>query len=251
MMKRNLLYLGIIVTMFFISCNKPKVLCEITEPLPNATFDVGEVIKLSVLAEAENSAISEVQVYLDGIGYETKFFFPYNFRIRTDNLKEGTHTIRVIAIASGGLKSETTVSFNMVKYESPDFVSFSDGKIPKGWRIEKWEYDGWEYEASWRIHSPGFDDDYAIRATEFGELITRKTGNANINHIEFYAKNDTEWTSFRFRIGNSERVINLTNSWEKYSFEIPQGEHILAWTIYSYSGNSCQVFLDAIRFFKE
>ena len=248
MMKRNLFYLGIIVVMLFTSCNKPKVVCEIKEPQPNASITLGTIIKLTVFAEAENAIVSEVQIYVDDVGYETKFFFPYNFYIYTDKLKEGIHTIRAVAIASGGIKSVATVSFNLTKYESPDFVSFSDGKIPKGWitRNDEWN-------EGWSITSPGFDDNYAIKSTECTDVIARKTVNANINRIEFYAKNsENGWSTLRFYIDDApqQQDINLTQSWEKYSFEIPQGEHTLRWMINGLSGGTTS-FLDAIRFFKE
>ena len=231
--------------MFFISCNKPKIVCSITEPLLDSTFDLGDVINLSVLAEADNTTISEVQVYLDDIGYKTLFFFPYNFQIYTDNLKEGTHTIRVVALAYGGLKAETTLSFNIVKYESPDFVSFSDGKIPKGWRNDEWEY------GRWQIYSPGFDDDYAVRATGYGGLFAKKIVNANINRIEFYAKTNSEWAILTFYIDDiHQESFELNQSWERYSFAIPLGEHTFSWRVGGYS-NYCSVLLDAIKFYKE
>jgi hypothetical protein len=246
-MKKNLLYLGIVFVVLCTGCHKPKIVCKITEPLPDATFDLGEIIRLSVLAEAENATISEVQLYLDNIGYQSMLFFPYNFQIYTDDLKEGTHTIRAVALASGGIKSEATLSFNIVKYESPDFVSFSDGKIPKGWRNDE------TWGSAWKIFSPGFDDDYAIGVAGFGELITRKTINANVNRIEFYIKSDSDSQSgCSIWIDNKQQYITLTQSWEKYSFELPQGEHSFKWTINSYSGSHPPVtYLDAIKFFKE
>jgi len=247
-MKKNLFLLGIILIAVFTSCNKPKISCEIIKPLPNSTFELGEVIDISVVVDAENTNISEVQIYLDGAGYQSKIFFPFNFKIYTNNLELGYHTIRAVAIANNDLKSEQTTSFNLVKYESPDFVSFSDGKFPKGWINE-----------GWIVSSPGFDDDYAIMTTtyyySYYTVSAIKTCDANINCIEFYAKNNIENeyypTRLNFYIDNivKENIL-LTTSWEKYTFDLPVGEHTFSWRRSSGQEDDF-IFIDAIKFFKK
>ena len=243
-MKKNLFLLGIILTFFFTSCNKPKITCDIVKPLPNTTFEIGDIIDLAVTVDVENTTISEVQIYLDDVGYDKKFVFPFNFKINTTSLEQGAHTIRVVAIANSGTKDEKTIAFNITKYESPDFVSFSDGTFPKGWTHEYWS-----------ICSPGYDDYYAIRAVRYygNDLSTTKTISADkIDCIEFYAKDDeNNWfpTTLYFRTDFSViGVVELTKSWEKYSFDIPPGEHTFTWWIQQSDGYA---YLDAIKFFKK
>jgi len=242
-MKKNLFLLGIILIAVFTSCNKPKISCEIIKPLPNSTFELGAVIDISVVVDAENTNISEVQIYLDGAGYQSKSFFPFNFNIYTSNLELGHHTIRAVAIASNDLKSEQTTSFNLVKYESPDFVSFANGILPEGWKSQ-----------GWTICSPGYDDDYSIRS-QWGELFAIKTCDVNINCIEFYAKEHVGSPYYDTRIAffiNNYLVENiyLSENWEKFTFDIPQGEHTFSWRAYSGDGSN-YAYLDAIKFFKK
>jgi hypothetical protein len=246
-MKKNLFFLGIILAFIFAGCNKPKITCEIIKPSPNATFEIGETVELAVVVNVENTTIDVVQVYLDDVGYDKKSFFPFNFQISTKNMEKGTHTIRVVAIANSGAKSEKTVSFSVVKYESPDFVSFSDGTFPKGWTYN-----------SWLITSPGYDDDYAIRGSSYytynNYVSVVKTCDNNTKFIEFYALGEEGYwypPVLRFYI-DSQCIQNIqtTTSWVKYTFPIPAGEHTFTWMVSS-SSDDGYVFLDAIRFFKE
>jgi len=247
-MKKNLLLLGIILIAVFTSCKKPKITCEIINPLPNTTFELGETIDLSVVANAENASISTVQIYLDGAGYQSKSFFPFNFQIYTNDLKVGQHTIRAVAISNNDLKCEETISFNLIKYESPDFVSFSDGKWPKGWNRE-----------GWYVTSPGFDDNYAIMTNlyyyYYNTVSAIKTCDENINCIEFYAKNNIENEYYPTKLGFYmdnvlKENITLTTTWEKYTFDIPFGEHIFSWRRTS-GVEDDDVYIDAIKFFKK
>lgn len=201
-------------------CSKPEITCEIVKPVPNATFEIGETIELAVTVNVENTTIDVVQIYLDDVGFDKKSFFPFNFQIRTQNMETGTHTIRVVAFANSGAKVEKTVSFTLTKYESPDFVSFADGTFPKGWN-------------SWgcTIFSPGYDDDYCIKgmANYFDPyLSTQKTCDANINCVEFYAKGNSSYSTPYISVYIDNMLLQnfaLTDSWEKYSFNISQGEY--------------------------
>jgi hypothetical protein len=243
-MKKTLFFVGIILALILIGCNKPKITCEIVKPTPNATFEIGETIDLAVTVNVENTSIDQVQIYLDDVGYAQKNFFPFNFQIRTQDMEKGFHTIRVVALANSGDKDEKTISFSLEKYESPDFVSFSDGQIPKGWTNH-----------GWTITSPGYDDDYSIRARVCysDNLYVTKTCDPK-TYIEFYAKKDDfdEWSynQLRFYIDNQQvESIELTPEWERYSFPVPAGEHTFIW----YPGGNCDryIYLDAIKFYKE
>jgi hypothetical protein len=242
-MKKNLFFLGIILAFIFIGCNKPQITCDIIKPLPGTTFELGEIIELALNVDVENTTIDVVHVYLDDVGYTKKSFFPFNFTINTENMEKGAHTIRVVAFASNGAKIDKTVSFTLAKFESPDFVSFSDGKFPKGWTSE-----------GWMITSPGFDNDFSIRRVQYNNLVSAiKTCDENIKFIEFYAKEEEPYwypSELEFYI-NGQRIekIEMTESWKKYSFPVPSGEHTFSWRVPN--GSDGYVYLDNIKFYKE
>jgi hypothetical protein len=246
-MRKNLFFAGIIIlAVIFIGCNKPKITCEIVQPTSDAIFEIGEMVNLAVTVEVENTTIDNVQVYLDDVGYAQKSFFPFNFQISTQNMKKGAHTIRVVALATSGDKDERNVSFNLTKEESPNFISFSDGMFPKGW-------------SSWgcTISSPGYDDDYCVNgmANYFDPyLSTQKSCGANINCVEFYAKGSSSyWSTPYIRIYVDDLLVQnfaLTDAWEKYSFNISQGEHTFKWELLTYSSGD-YISIDAIKFFKK
>ena len=238
-MKKKLLLVGIILTIIFSGCVKPKVTCEIVNPKPNATIELGDVIELAVIAETENASLYEVQIYLDGVGYEKKHVFPFNFSIPTSNLEKGTHTIRAVAIASEEAKAESSVTFNLIQSESPDFVSFSNGKFPSGWNNE-----------GWSITSPGYNDTHAIVSSYYyySTVSATKTCNANIDYIEFYAKSYSYYGRLLyFYIDDANVAIELTDSWQRYSYPVTQGEHLFRWV--SFEDNIA--YLDDIKFYKE
>ena len=239
-MKKICILLGIILALLMTSCHKPQISCEIVKPIPNTTFELGEVIELAVTVNVDNTNIDEVQIYLDDVGYTKKSVFPFNFKIDTKDMEVGKHEIRVVALATSGAKSEKTVVFNLVKYEAPDFVTFSDGKFPKGWTHEGWYLD-----------TPGYDDNYAVRTSSYSYSGALATVNA-CDSLEFYAKHgddDYYHTRLGFYVdGNMVGNITLTDSWEKYSFVVPPGEHTFMWRMIGY--NDGNIYLDAIRFFK-
>ncbi|MCL2246685.1 MAG: Ig-like domain-containing protein [Lentimicrobiaceae bacterium] len=244
-MKKTLFLLGTALILIFAGCNKPKITCEIVKPLPNAVFELGETIDLAVDVAVENTNIYEVQIYLDGVGYDKKISFPFNFRIYPESLKEGSHTIRVVAFGSDNVTDESTVTFSVVKYEAPNFVSFSDGKLPKGWSANYWS-----------ITSPGFDDNFSIRSESYGynyALTTIKTCDATIDSIEFYAKGVSYYymPRMRFLINNIQHEIQLTESWQRYAFAVPSGEHTFTWYPYNLDSYSDYICLDAIKFYKK
>ena len=231
------------LTIIFAGCVKPKITCEIIQPQPNAIIELGETINLAVIAETENTSVSEVQIYLDEVGYEKKYFFPFNFSIPTSHLEQGAHTIRAVAIANSEVKTESSVTFNLVQYESPDSVSFSNGQFPLGWKNDRWF-----------LTSPGYNDSYAIGASSYNysaTVSTTKTCNASINYIEFYAKSSYWNNTLYFYIDDLRFTVELTESWKKYSYPVAaQGKHIFSWLAYPYS-NEGMIFLDDIKFYKE
>ena len=235
-----LLLIVSMATVVFNSCgenegaNKPPA-CSITNPQNNAQFNMDEAISVTVVAEDSDGTIAEVQLYVDNVGHSLKETFPYNFTINAGELTPGTHTLKAVAKDNQGAKGESTVSItiNQPSTESPDFISFSDGKIPNTWQTTAWSID----------NTVGFDDIYSLKAVENGvAVVTSKTFDV-LSYVEFY----TTGNNFYFYIdGVRSDYIQLSNTgnWQKWIYAISQGAHTFKWETTSAS----KLNLDAIKF---
>jgi len=228
-------------TVVFNSCSKDeKVLgvnqpptCTITNPQNNVQFNADENIAVTIVAEDADGTIAEVQLYIDDVGYSDKNAFPYNFTINAGELTPGTHTLKAVAKDNDGAKGEASVvvKINQPSTESPDYVSFSDGKIPNTWQTTAWAID----------NTVGFDDIYSLKAITSGvAVITSKTCDSNINYLEFYVRNG--FVNFLVD-GVQMKECSSTNKWTKYGFFLNSGLHSIKWESISSSVN-----IDAIRF---
>ncbi|MCL2247288.1 MAG: hypothetical protein FWC10_09315 [Lentimicrobiaceae bacterium] len=97
----------------------------------------------------------------------------------------GKHTIKVVAEDTKGFHGTATVSISVIEGgggdddESPNFVSFADGKLPVSWKTNTWEVD-----------VPGYDDTYSLRSKEHpASVLTHKTMD-NGGYVEFFTKGD-------------------------------------------------------------
>jgi len=215
--------------------NKPPT-CSITNPKDKAQFNMDENIPVTVVAEDADGTIAEVQLYIDDVGYSLIAKFPYNFTINAGELNPGSHTIKAVAKDDQGAKGDATVTvvINQPSTESPDFVSFSDGKIPNTWQTTAWVID----------NTVGFDDIYSLKAASSGvAVITNKTSDANINFVEFYVRNG--YVNFFIDGTKVKECSSGSNDWTKYGCSLKEGLHTLKWE--SASSNVC---IDAIRFKK-
>ena len=88
--------------------------CSIVSPTNNAEFFSGEMVSVSVTADAVNSIIVDVQLYIDNVGYGSTKTFPYNFSINAKDLSVGAHTLKAVVISDKGLKGEATLSVNIM-----------------------------------------------------------------------------------------------------------------------------------------
>ena len=214
--------------------NKPPA-CSISNPQNNAQFSMDENILVTVVAEDSDGTISEVQLYVDNVGHSLKTTFPYNFTINAGELNPGTHTLKAVAKDDQGAKEESTVSIiiNQPSTESPDFVSFSDGKIPNTWQTTSWFVD----------NTLGYDDIYSLKATTVDvAVITSKTCTSAINFVEFYLYGSASF----FIDGSKVKNCVANDGWTKFGFYLSEGVHTLKW-----QSVSSLVNLDAIRFKKE
>ncbi|MCL2510847.1 MAG: Ig-like domain-containing protein [Bacteroidales bacterium] len=219
--------------------NQPPT-CEITNPKDNAYFSTDENIAVTVVAEDKDGYIVEVQLYVDNVGHSVITEFPYNFTINAGELAPGMHTLKAIAKDDQGANGESTVSIivEQPNTESPDFVTFSDGKIPNTWHTTAWAID----------NTVGYDDIYSLAATtNKAAVVTNKTYD-DFGHVEFYtASNNYYDPRFLFYIdGVATDPIHTSTSgiWKKWVYGFSSGAHIFKWETTS----SYKINLDAIKF---
>jgi len=214
--------------------------CIIMYPVNNAEFNTDESILVTVVAEDEDGYIAEVQLYVDNVGHSIKTSYPYNFTINPGELSSGTHTLRAVAKDNDGANGESTVVIEInqpnIGIESPDFVTFSDERIPGSWQATAWYVDNYV----------GYDDIYSLRTTTNNTaVVANKTGTSNINFVEFYLKGSG--TVYFYMDGSISKVCALENNWVKYGFYFEEGLHTFEWKF----SKGIEVNLDAIRFKKE
>jgi len=214
--------------------NKPPT-CSISTPTNNAQYNIGESISVIVEAEDTDGVITEVQLYVDDAAHSIKKYPPYNFTINPGELIPGTHILKAEAKDNQGTKSEATVSIviNQPGAESPDFVSFSDGKIPSMWLTTTWKID----------NTIGYDDKYSLKATKDGvTVVTAKTFGVH-SYVEFY----TTTKNFNFYIDGVKSIpINSSDeeNWQQWIYAISPGVHVFKWE----SASASKLNLDAITF---
>jgi len=120
------LTLILIVPLIICSCKKNSPpSCEIISPDFGETFVQGETIAISVEATDTDGSIKEVRIYIDNIGVGSVQFFPYNFDWNTDDIEEGSHTIRAVAMDDGNLEAEA--SSNIFIEIPHSFIDSRDG----------------------------------------------------------------------------------------------------------------------------
>jgi hypothetical protein len=226
--------------LFFTSACKeeiPPPLCSINNPHHEQEFFDDEDIPVTVIADDPNGIITSVLLVVNNKNYSATAEFPFNFTLKAGDITPGTNTIKAVAHNNTGKRSEASVKIiiNEKRDESPDFVSFSDGKIPKGWIT-----NGWYFDPTW-----GYDDSASLFSIiDSAKVSATKT----CNYIEFY------WSGFCYinfyidgRIWEEMKPTFL--SWTKFYYSFPDGYHTFEWehVIRTGAGNY-GVRLDAIKF---
>jgi len=241
---KRLINITFVLTLLLISsCSKSKdnYYCSIVAPQNEQEFYEDEDIQVSV--ETSDNGTHTVLLYIDNKCYTGSSDFPYNFKINAGDLLPGTHTVRVKAQNNDGKQSEASVNISVKSsnYESPDSVSFSDGKLPVGWQTNGWHI------------SPvnPFDDQFFLfTKTDNASVTTLKT----CSIIEFYIKGYGRVSFFvdNLLIDNISLAQGGPDGggidWKKYEYESPEGLHTFKWVYHSYPGDMPRAGLDAIRF---
>ena len=122
--------------------------------------------------------------------------------------------------------------------ESPNFVSFADGKIPSSWKTNTWAVDV----------AMGYDaDNHSLRADNpVSSVLTTKTMD-NRGYIEFYVRSGENGNFFDFYIDNVKAKAQSSTTegnWKKWIYTFDKGKHTYRWE----NTNGAIIHLDAIKF---
>jgi len=241
-MNRPLIKISILAfaLLFVISCKKevPPPICAITNIEANQEFYEDEDIQVIVSADDMNGIITSVLLYVDNKNYAAVSDFPYHFTIKAGDLLLGTHALKVVVKNSFSKQNEASVKIKIIptNVESPDFVSFSDGKIPRGWQTQGWYIDP----------TKGFDDSFSL----FSNIDSSKISVLKeCNGIEFYLNFNTRPSTINFYIDGEQKniVASPYGYWQKFSYSFPEGLHLFEWE-YLKINFGYGVNIDAITF---
>jgi hypothetical protein len=241
-MKRIINIFLILIILLAVSCHKEKTVdCKISTPHTGQEFFTDENIKVSVEVDDSKCTIKSVHLYIDNKCYRGTSNFPYEFTIKAGDILPGDRVLKIVAQNMDGIKRETEIAIKVIEplYESPDFVSFSDGLIPIGWKTLGWFINP----------KKGYLDSFSIfTRADNSYVTTSKTW----NYLEFYLMG-LGYVNFYIDGALIERFYihgdwGLPQLWRKYSYDFPDGFHTFIWEFYAtgYS-NSC-AGLDAISF---
>lgn len=105
----------ILIFLFAYGCqkeheNQPPT-CEIISPTFGAKFQKGEEVTISVEANDVDGEVKEVRFYIDGIGIYSTNKFPYTYGLITNELEQGNHIIKIIAIDNENKEGEASSEF--------------------------------------------------------------------------------------------------------------------------------------------
>ncbi|MDR0546661.1 MAG: DUF1566 domain-containing protein [Dysgonamonadaceae bacterium] len=236
MKKITLLTITLISILGYIACSSDDnssdgtPILKISTSGNKADYHVGESVVVTV--SVENASVAEVQLFVNDAAQPAKTSAPYSFTL--SGLGRGAYTLKAVATNSKSAKFEvsTVITVQQPGSESPNEVSFADGKLPAAWSANGWTID----------NSDKQNDTYSVKATAQGSVIeTSKVTTASSNYLEYYVKGNG---ILKFQIdGHTGKLVNLTNSWKKQIVFLESGLHSLKWEVLGSSAS-----LDAVTF---
>jgi len=229
-------FLALIIFSVF-SCHKeptPEPVCSISNIQDGQEFYENEDIQVKVTVDDRNSVITSVFLYIDNKTFAGTSEFPYNFTIKSGKLVPGIYTLKVIVRNKNGKQSNTSVKITVkeviLDLESPDFVTFSDGKLPTGWITNGWYINP----------SDGYDDFFSLYSNTVDATVTAiKT----CNKIEFRLK--VKGRINLYLDGELwKKSLFFSDSWTKFVYYCPKGCHTFKWEFIS----GINAMIDEIKF---
>lgn len=255
-MKETLILLGTVIIILLVSCktDEPEIVnnlaptCIIISPEDSTLYEIDDSISVSVNANDSDGVLAEVKFYVDNVEKITKTASPYTMTIKKGELKAGKHILSVAAKDDKGTVSKDSITISIAQplTESPDFVSFTNGKIPYTWQ-----------NTGWKIGSPGYDDNNSIQGdiiygTE--TVITVQKTFQKDGFMEFYDFGVNENIKKFFYIDNTpitphyqQEIKKSLFKWNQRVYSISAGTHTFKW-VSGISSFSFAAILDAINF---
>ena len=247
LMKKTLFLLGLTLLILLGGCKKndDKFTCTITSPKNGAELSIYEDIVVTIEAKNYKGTIAMIVVWLENAPYPVTQTAPYTCTIPASLLTLGEHTIKAVATTIEGAQAESSIKVKIVESggggnadESPNFVSFADGRIPASWKTNTWVVDV----------AMGYDaDNQSLRADNpVSSVLTTKTMSA-ASYVEFYIRSGSYGDFFELYIDNVKATALSSSSdgnWKKWIYAFDKGKHSFRWE----NTNGATIHLDAVKF---
>lgn len=125
-MRSYVIMIGLIL--FVGCCRNQSPVCSIVVPLPDASYESGEEILISVDASDPDGLVSEVRIYVNGIGKVSLANFPFNYLLETDGFETGDYNIKAMAVDNEGKEGNDEVNITLTDAST---VTDFDGNVYK------------------------------------------------------------------------------------------------------------------------
>lgn len=137
MKKLSQLFGAFVLIMVLFSCSKDDTnppdpqaeqngpTCSFSSPTNNSTYEIGDVIAITVEAADEDGSITKVDIFFDSELIGTDDSHPYAMAYNTENASAGTHIIKAIATDNDGKTKESTLSVSITEPGGLEVISMS------------------------------------------------------------------------------------------------------------------------------
>ena len=227
----------VFVLLMFFSCGETPPGITITSPQKKQEYFKDEDIDVKAIITDTKGKSFDVQLYIDNLFINEVSSSPYYFTIKAGTVLPGEHILKV---TTAGAEDLRTIIIKDANYESANFVTFADGKIPPEWQVQ-----------GWRINTgDGFDDNFSLVTMSFGaKASTIKT----CSKISFYLKGsgiiylymDSDkkpWKTIILPKGISPN--QELQEWKFYEFDCLKSHHKFIWEF----DLGTSAVLDVVRF---
>jgi len=121
--------------------------------------------------------------------------------------------------------------------ESPDFVTFANGKFPKTWVTYTWEVDD----------VVGYDDNYSLRCANYPVALVYAFKTVDTGFVEFYTKGGDVNLYIDGEMATVVSAVPDKNGWTKwlYSYKHEKGLHEFKW-----EAEGIRKYIDAVKFYE-
>ncbi|MCL2246917.1 MAG: hypothetical protein FWC10_07385 [Lentimicrobiaceae bacterium] len=244
-MKKTISLLALALIIVLSGCQKPKITCKITAPYDGQSVLITKKLVVKVDVETIKCTVTNVVVsYHNPNDYhviyaDTLSTAPYQITIPFEKLQLGKFNITAVATSSESAQAESTVIVNVVEdlgynTESPDFVTFTDGKFPDSWITYSWE----------TVTTLGYDDTFSLKSANYptATVYTNKTMHAKA-YVQFY----TQGENIDLYIDDEKaKALSMSSAgtWNKWIYAVDSGKHAFKW-----QADGALKYLDAIKFY--